>query len=519
MAFLDSLGSNIAVGFATAFSLSALFYCFVGVTLGTFIGVLPGVGVLSTIAMLMPLTFYLDPTMAIIMLAGIYYGAAYGGSTASILLNLPGTAQTAVTCIDGYPMTKQGRGGIALFMTTIASFVGSVIGIVILAGFSLPLAEFALTFRAPEYFALMLTGLIGAALMSSDAPFKSMAMVALGVLLGLVGTDVNSGVARFSFGVAEFYDGLPLVAIALGLFGLPEVMRNAGMVSAAVLSAKDVTLRSMLPTAEDWKRSYGAMLRGTWVGSFFGALPGTGGTIASFVSYGMEKRIHKHPEQFGKGAIEGIAGPEAANNAAVQTAFIPTLTLGIPGDAVMALILAVLMIHGILPGPDLVTGRPDMFWGLIISFLIGNIMLLVVNIPLIRIWIAVLSIPYSILCPAIVIFMCIGVYSVNYAVVDILVLLVAGLFGVLMIMLQLPAPQLVLGLVLGPMLDEHFRRGMQLARGDIVVLFERPITAALLAISLIVVGWSVFRFVSNMRAMRAQRRDEAVLLSGARDQD
>jgi putative tricarboxylic transport membrane protein len=308
---------------------------------------------------------------------------------------------------------------------------------------------------------------------------------------------------RFSFGVQQFYDGLPLVAIVLGLFGLPEVMRTAGSTSIVALSAKDVTLRAMLPTKQDWKRSIGAMLRGTWVGSLFGALPGAGPTIASFISYGVEKRISRTPQEFGRGAIEGIAGPEAANNSAVQTSFIPTLSLGIPGNAIMALMLSVLMIHGIPPGPDLITERPDMFWGLVISFVVGNVMLLVVNIPLIRIWIAVLSIPYSILCPAIVVFMCIGVYSINYTVVDILVLLVTGLFGVLVGVLKLPPAQLVLGFVLGPLIDENFRRAMQLARGDFLVLLQRPLVAAVTAFCLLLLIWSVVRFLRKVSAKHA----------------
>ena len=505
----ESLLVDIGTGIATAVSADNLLFCLIGVTFGTFIGVLPGVGVLSTVAMLMPLTFRLDPTGAIIMLAGIYYGAAYGGSTASILLNLPGTAQTAVTCLDGHPMAKQGRGGVALFMTTIASFVGSIAGMIILGAFAVPLAAIAFSFRAPEYFALMLMGLLGAALMSTEAPFKSLAMTALGVSLGLIGLDVNSGVVRMAFGVQQFYDGLPLIAIALGLFGLPEVMRSAGSLSPVAASMRNVKLRDMLPTREDWRRSWGAILRGTGIGAFFGALPGTGGTIASFISYAVERRASRHPEQFGHGAIEGIAGPEAANNSAVQTAFIPTLALGIPGDAVMALILAALMINGIQPGPELISGRPDMFWGLIVSFLIGNVMLVIVNIPLIRIWVAVLTIPYSILFPAIVIFMCIGTYSVNYAIVDVIVLLVSGVVGYAMFLLRLPPAQLILGLILGPLIEEHFRRAMQLARGDFLVFFQRPISAFFLTFCLLMIAWTLYGLVRGRRPLLAEQDDLA----------
>ncbi len=336
--------SNLALGFSVAFSWQAMWYCFVGVTLGTFIGVLPGIGALAAISMLLPLTFGMEPTHALIMLAGIYYGSNYGGSTASILLNLPGTPSSAVTCIEGYPMSQQGRAGVALFMTAIASFIGSIVGMFIMAIFSPPIAALAFSFSSPEFFSLMVMGMVAASTLSSGSPIKGLAMICLGLILGMVGRDLHSGLLRFTYGVDALYEGLPLVAVALGIFGLPEVIKNAGQIGQRRVQAKDISLASMWPTREDWRRSWGAMFRGTGIGSFFGALPGTGGLLASFMSYATERRLAKEPQRFGKGAIEGIAGPEAANNAAVQTAFIPTLTMGIPGDIVMAIMLGALTI-------------------------------------------------------------------------------------------------------------------------------------------------------------------------------
>lgn len=489
-------------GLTNALSGRTLLYCFIGVSLGTFVGVLPGVGILATIAMLMPLTFHLDAMTGIVMLAGIYYGAAYGGSTASILLNLPGTANTAVTCLDGYPMARQGRAGIALFTTTIASFVGSFIGIVLLALLAFPLSRVALSFGSQEYFALMVMGLIAASVMASGSALKSVAMVVLGIMIGLVGIDINYGVSRFTFGLRDFYDGLSLVAIALGLFGLSELMRNAGVMTRVTVKAKEITLRSMLPTRKDWSRSWPAMLRGSSVGTLFGVLPGTGGMIASFVSYAVERRVTRYPEEMGKGAIEGIAGPEAANNAAIQTAFIPTLTLGIPGDAVMALMLGVFMIHGITPGPQIMNNDPGMFWGLVVSFFVGNVMLLILNIPLIGIWVRVLSIPYSVLFPSIVAFLCIGVYSVGNSVVDLYVLIAFGLAGYGMYILHFPIAPLILGLILGPMMEENFRRAMLLSRGDPMTFLNRPLSALFIGLSLLLVIFMVYTEIRKRQIAR-----------------
>lgn len=490
------LFDNLALGFATALSASALAYCLLGVTLGTFIGVLPGIGPLATIGMLLPLTFYVQPTEALIMLAGIYYGSMYGGSTASILLNLPGTAGAAVACLDGYPMAKQGRAGVALFMTTVASFIGSFIGILLLAAFAPLLARVALSFASPEYFSLMLLGLLAAAMVGTGSHFRSLAMVVLGLLLGIVGTDVNSGVPRFTFGFYELREGINLVIVTTGLFGISEVIANAGRIGGGMVQPNSITFRSMLPTRADWRASWMPMLRGTGIGSAIGALPGTGAALATFVAYATEKKISKTPERFGKGAIEGVTAPEAANNAAAQTAFVPMLSLGIPGDAIVAIMLGALIIHGVVPGPRLIVDNPEMFWGLTVSFLIGNIALVILNLPLIGIWVRILLIPYRLLYPAVLIFICIGVYSINNSAYDVLLALVFGLVGYGMRLLKFQPAPLLLGLVLGPLMEQNLRRSLLIARGDPMVFLERPISAAFLGVALAIVLaviWSSLR--------------------------
>nr|WP_136637719.1 tripartite tricarboxylate transporter permease [Pseudooceanicola onchidii] len=482
---------NLGIGLGVAASMAGLGYCFLGVTLGTLVGVLPGIGTMATLAMLLPITFHVDANYALIMLAGIYYGAAYGGSTASILLNLPGTATSAVTGIDGYPMAQKGQAGLALFVTAIASCFGSMFGVVLLSLFSVPLARVALQFGPQEYFALMFLGLIAASLIGSGRSIRSLAAVTLGLALGLVGLDLNSGVARFTFGMPEFFDGLPLVAIAIGLFGLPEIIANAGRVVRSSASAKDISFRSMLPTRAQWKRTAMPMLRGSAIGSFFGALPGTGGVVATFISYATEKKISRHPEEFGKGAIEGVTAPEAANNAAVQSAFIPTLSLGIPGDPVMAIMLGVMMIHGILPGPSVISDSPDLFWGLVVSFVIGNVFLLVLNLPLIGIWVRILSIPYNLLFPVIVAFVCIGIYSVNYQVMDLFVLLAFGFLGWGMKALNFEVAPLLLGFVLGPMMEENFRRALVISNGEVSTFLARPISGTIMVATFLIIGYYV----------------------------
>jgi TctA family transporter len=494
--------SNLAMGFGVALSFQNLFWCFVGVFLGTFIGVLPGIGSLATISMLLPITFHLQATTAIIMLAGIYYGANYGGSTASILLNLPGTPSAAVACLDGYPMAKKGQAGVALMITTLASFVGSTIGILLFTGFAPSLAEVGLMFGPADYFAMMLLGLVAASTLSSGAPIKGIAMVVCGLALGLVGTDVQTGQQRFTFGIPQLSDGISLVALAMGMFGIAEVVASIGRVSGgkaqynrSVLPWKGDFWAALNPSKEDWKRVTGPMLRGSAFGCFFGTLPGTGSTIASFMSYAFEKKISKTPERFGKGAIEGVTVPESANNAASQTAFIPTLTLGIPGDVVMALMLGALIIQGIQPGPRLVTEHPELFWGLAASFWIGNFMLVVLNLPLIGIWVAMLRIPYTVLYPSILMFILIGVFSINNSAFDVYMVVIFGIIGYIMMLLRFEPAPLLLGFVLGPLMEEHLRRAMLLSRGDPMVFLERPISAVFITITAALLALAVYTTV------------------------
>ena len=468
--------AHIALGVAKALSVEGLFFCFVGVTVGTIVGVLPGIGPLAAISLALPMTYYLDPTAALIMLAGIFYGAQYGGSTASILLNLPGTATAAITCLDGYPLAKQGKAPLALFVTAINSFVGSSFAIVLVMGFAPVIAELALEFSSAEYFSVMLLGLIAASTMTVGSPFKGLAMVVFGVALGLVGTDVNTGMFRFNFGILQLADGFSLVALAMGLFGVAEIIANIGGVQGKPMALGRIGFRAMWPKRHEWKRIWKPTLRGSVIGSFVGALPGTGPGIASLMAYAAEKRLSK-------GALEGISAPEAANNASVQAAFIPTLSLGIPGDAVVAVLLGAMILHGITPGPNLINDQPEMFWGLIISFWIGNLMLLVLNIPLIGLWVRLLSIPYHLLYPAILVFICVGVYSSDNNVFDIFVVLGFGVLGYLMRIFDYPAMPVLLGFILGPLMEEHFRRALLLGRGDITTFIDRPISLAFLLVS------------------------------------
>ncbi len=482
--------NGLLLGLETALQPTTLLYCFIGVFLGTLIGVLPGIGALAAISLLLPITYHIPPTAAIVMLAGVYYGAQYGGSTASILLNLPGTPSSAVACLDGYPMAKQGRAGVALFMTTIASFVGSMLGILALVLFSPSIAEIGLEFGAAEYFAMMLVGLIAASTLATGSPAKGLSMVVLGLLIGTIGTDINSGVSRFNFDIPSLMDGINLVALAMGVFGVSEVMSSINLSRENEVKEK-ITMRTMMPTRKDVHESILPMLRGTGIGSFFGALPGTGASIAAFMAYAVEKKVATDPSRFGKGAIEGITAPEAANNAASQTAFVPTLSLGIPGDAVMALMLGALIIHGIQPGPLLMTQQPELFWGLIVSFGIGNIMLMVLNLPMIGLWVALLRIPYSVLYPAILVFISLGVYSVNNNTFDILIVAVIGVLGYAMALLKFDAAPLLLGFVLGPLMEENLRRALLLSRGDLGTFFDRPISAGILAFGGALVAWTL----------------------------
>jgi len=493
---------GIETGILTALTWHALLYCFIGVSVGTFVGVLPGIGALAAISLALPLTYYLDPTDALIMLAGIFYGAQYGGSTASILLNLPGTATAAITCLDGYPMAQQGKAPLAIFVTAINSFVGSSFAIILVMGFAPVIAEFALEFGAADYFSVILLGLVAASTMTLGSPFKALAMVIFGLALGMVGTDVNTGQFRFTFGSFELADGFSLVAVAMGLFGVAEIIANIGQPQGVMQKVGRIRFADMLPTRSEWKQIAWPTLRGSVIGSFIGALPGTGPGIASLMAYATEMRLSKTPERFGKGAIEGISAPEAANNASVQAAFIPTLSLGIPGDAVVAVLMGAMILHGITPGPNLINDEPQMFWGLIMSFWVGNLMLLVLNIPLVGMWVKLLSIPYHLLYPGVLIFICLGVYAADNNVFDIFVVLGFGILGYLMRRTGFPATPVLLGFILGPILEENFRRAMLLSKGDLMVFFESPISATFMGLSLLFIA-SVF--MPGLRARLAKK--------------
>ncbi|MGZ5736801.1 MAG: tripartite tricarboxylate transporter permease [Burkholderiales bacterium] len=491
------LFNNLALGFSVALTLQNLWFCFVGCFLGTLIGVLPGIGPLATIAMLLPITFNVPPVSALIMLAGIYYGAQYGGSTTAILVNLPGETSSVVTCLDGYQMARQGRAGPALAIAAIGSFFAGCVCTLIIALFGPPIAEMALKFGAPEYFSLMLMGLVTAAVLAHGDMLKSLAMVALGLLLGVVGTDVNSGMARYSFGVPELTDGIGFIVIAVGVFAVSEIISNLGDKEERTIFTKKVS--GLWPTWPDLKASAGAILRGTAIGAFFGVLPGTGPAIASFSSYMVEKKIAKDPSRFGKGAIEGVAGPESANNADAQCKFIPTLTLGIPASAVMALMLGALTIQGIAPGPQVMTQKPDLFWGLIVSMWIGNLMLVILNLPLIGLWVALLKVPYRILFPCIMAFSCIGIYSVNNSSVEIYLTAFFGVIGFLWLRFEMQPAPMLLGFVLGPLMEENLRRALLISRGDATVFLTRPISLGFVIATVLII------IVMGVPAVRARR--------------
>jgi TctA family transporter len=500
------IASDLLLGLSTAATPTNLFYCFIGVFLGTFIGVLPGVGPLAAVAMLLPVSFYLEPATALVMLAGVYYGAEYGGSISSILLNIPGTPSSSVTCLDGYPMARDGRAGVALFATSVASFFGGIVGVIVIIVLAPKLAEFALLFQPAEYFAVIVLGLIAASIVSSSGAVRGLMMVCLGVLLGTVGVDVNSGEARFTAGIPALRDGVSLVVVAMGLFGVSEVMVSLRGATKSY-AGEGVSTRNILPTRAEWSRSLSPALRGSAIGSFFGTLPGTGQTVASFVGYALEKRISRRKDQFGKGAIEGVVVPEAANNAAAQTAFIPTLTLGIPGSTTMALMIGALMIHGITPGPRLIVDHPDLFWGLIVSFLFGNLFLLILNIPLIGLWVRLLRVPSYYLYPTVIILICVGVYGISNSILDVWATLIFGAIGYTLRLFKFePAPMLI-GFVLGPMMEEFFRRAMLLSRGDPMVFIERPGSAVLLGIGVLLLVVSAYP--SLIQQLGKRRKNES----------
>ena len=495
---MGDLFSNLALGFGVAFSLQNLTYCLVGTLLGTLIGVLPGIGPVTTIAMLLPITFKLSPTRSLIMLAGIYYGSQYGGSTTAILVNLPGEASSIVTTLDGHQMARQGRAGEALAIAAIGSFIAGCFGTLLIAAAGPPLAVVAQQFGPAEYFSLMVLGLVAAVVMAHGSMLKSFAMIFLGLMLGLVGTDVDTGAMRYTFGIGELSDGISFVALAMGLFGIAEIMRNLEGEEGdrSILGTK---LTGLWPKASVLKESMPSIMRGTALGSVLGLLPGGGPVLASFASYTLEKKIAKDPSRFGKGAVAGVAGPESANNAAAQTSFIPMLTLGIPSNAVMALMVGAMIIQGIEPGPEVMSKRPELFWGMVASMWIGNLMLMIINLPLIGIWVSLLKVPYRLMFPAIVLFCCIGVYTLSNSSFEVMLAAAFGLFGYGLMKFGFEPTPLLLGFVLGPLMEENLRRAMRYAQGDPMVFLERPLSAVLLVLAVILMVIVLLPAVSRKR--------------------
>lgn len=479
--------SNLMLGFDTALSLQNILYCTIGVTIGTLIGVLPGMGPVATVAMLLPATYALPPTSALIMLAGIYYGASYGGSTTAILVNIPGEASAVVTCLDGHMMAKRGRAGSALGIAALGSFFAGCVATLLIAAFAPPLTELAFQFGPAEYFSLMVLGLVSATVLATGSLLKAICMVLLGLLLGLIGTDVNSGAFRFTFGLDELQDGIDFVPLSMGLFGFAEIMRNLeGNMSRSLVPNK---VKNILPSWQEIKVSVGPIVRGTALGSILGVLPGGGALLSSFASYTAEKKLadDKADPPFGYGNIRGVAGPESANNAGAQTSFVPMLTLGIPSNAVMALMIGAMMIHDIVPGPQVMQSDPGLFWGLIISMWIGNLILVVLNLPMIGVWVQLLRVPYRWLFPAILVFCCIGVYSINNNVWDVWIAIFFGFAGYVFGKLGCETAPLVLGFILGPMMEENLRRAMLLSRGDPSVFVSSPISCGLLIAAVLMV--------------------------------
>jgi len=474
---------NLALGLSTAITPINLLYCLIGVFLGTLIGVLPGLGPTATIAMLLPVTFVLPPVSALIMLAGIYYGSQYGGSTTSILINLPGEAASVVTTLDGYQMALQGRAGVALATAAIGSFFAGTVATLLLALFAPPLAEMALKFGPADYFSLMVLGLVASIVLAQGSLLHALGMVVLGLLLGLIGTDVNSGMQRYTFDIPQLADGIGFVVVAMGMFGLAEIIRNLEQEGDRAVLVKKIT--NLMPTKEDWKRMVAPILRGTAIGSAVGILPGSGSILGAFAAYSLEKKISKHSAEFGKGAIEGVAAPEAANNAGAQTSFIPMLTLGIPSNPVMALMVGAMIIQGIQPGPSVIKEQPALFWGIVVSMWIGNLFLIILNLPLIGIWVRIIMVPYRLLYPAILAFCGIGVFSLNNSEFDIYLMGLFGLLGYLFVKLGCEPAPMLLAFILGRLMEEYLRRALLISRGDPTVFITRPISATLLALAVL----------------------------------
>lgn len=489
--------SGIGLGLETALQPGNILICLLGVTLGTLVGVLPGIGPTATVALLLPITFNFDPVASLIMLAGIYYGAQYGGSTTAILLNLPGESSAAVTALDGHQMALQGRAGPALATAALGSFFAGTVATVVLAFFAPPLASAALKFGPAEYFALVVLGLIASIALARGSPIKALAMIVLGLLLGTMGQDLNTGVPRFTFGVRELYNGLDFVSLAVGMFGLAEIIRNLEQRQSASLVTKKV--RGLWLTRKDARTITGPVLRGTTMGSLLGVLPGAGHVLAAFTSYSLEKRLSRTPEKFGRGAIEGVAAPESANNAAAQTSFIPLLTLGLPAHPVMALLVGAFIIQGITPGPNVINDEPALFWGLIASMWVGNLLLVMLNLPLIGLWVRLLTVPYEVLFPAIIAFAAIGCYSLGLNAWDVFAIAASGVLGYALIRWDCEPAPLLLGFVLGPLLEENLRRAMIISRGDPTVFVNRPISASLLLLAVAAL------VVSALPAVRRKR--------------
>ena len=495
------LFSNLLIGFDVALTPINILYCLIGALVGTLIGVLPGIGPVATLSMLLPITFHLPPVSALIMLAGIYYGAQYGGSTTAILVNLPGEASSVITCLDGYQMARQGRAGAALAVAALGSLFAGCVATLILILFAPPLARMALVFGPAEYFSLMTLGLVTAVVLAQGSLLKAFGMIALGILLGAVGSDVNTGTARLTFGLVELSDGIGFVPLAMGLFAIPEIVRNLERPEErTVLTGK---IQGLWPTRDDFRRSWPAVLRGTGVGSLLGILPVSGSLLSTFTAYTLEKYVSKRPQEFGKGAVEGVAAPESANNASAQTSFIPLLTLGIPANAVMALMSGAMTIQGIQPGPQVMTTRPDLFWGMIVSMLVGNVMLVVINLPMIQIWITLLKVPYRILYLFILAFCCVGVYSLNNSGFDVLLLITFGIAGYAFSKWNFEVAPLLLAFILGPLIEENLRRALLISGGDPSVFVTRPLSLALLVLAAIMI---VLVALPKVR----KRRDEAL---------
>src|SRR5712675_2412443 len=512
---MSDLFSNLALGFHVVFQFvpwspawlggvsipipANILLCLIGALVGTLVGVLPGIGTIATVAMLLPITFGLPPVGALIMLAGIYYGAQYGGSTTSILVNIPGEATSVITCLDGHQMARQGRAGPALSIAAIGSFFAGCVSTVLVAALGAPLTSLALLFGPAEYFSLMTLGLCFAVVLARGSILKALAMVMLGLMLSMVGSDIETGQSRMAFDIPELSDGIGFVVVAMGVFGFAEIMRNLEQESSrSIVHAK---LTGLMPTWPDLKAASGAIMRGTVLGSILGILPGGGAVIAAFAAYTFEKKMAKDPSRFGRGAIEGVAAPESANNAAAQTSFIPLLTLGIPPNAVMALMVGAMTIHGIVPGPQVMTKQPELFWGMISSMWVGNLMLIVINLPLVGLWVTLLRVPYRLLYPSIIVFCCIGIYSINNSPTDVVISAIFGIIGYWLVKHDFEPAPLLLGFVLGPLMEENLRRAMLIARGDATVFFTRPISGVLLTTAIILL---VIAAMPNIR----RRRDE-----------